>query len=241
MADGKDKSQSDSKSDSKSDLKSEPSGPTKEQFEALQSETEKLREAHAQAQQELATAKGYLQSLVEQYKSTAEEPEFSEKLNDDPEKAIEDMVAARVAPMVNSMLESSAETARRVAAAEHGNNWTRHEKEINDFMSRMPADVKARPESWAAAYKYVQLNHVDEIVDEKLKEKLEREQKSSLEVSSPGVSPREPRKGLNDEERRIAEALEVSEEDYVAMRDSMIADPVRGRAALSGPPKEKKS
>lgn len=228
----------DKKSEGDGDKKDSKSGEatvSKAEFDALQAKFGEQQKALEKSTKDLDTAKGYLKTLIEKVKegeATKEEASFVDRFNEDPEKALDEIVGKRVGPLVSGYFDTAAKTARELASSKLGKTWEKYGDAIDKFMEGMSPEIRAQPEAWIKAAGYIRADKIDDEVEERIKEKAELEKKSAFETASPAMGGRAPRKGLNAEEKRIAEALEVSEEDYMAMRDKMIADPVRGRAAL---------
>ena len=222
-----------------------PEGPT---VESLKAELDSAKAEHAKQMDAISrerdTAKQYAQTVMGQVKqmlesrgNETESVDFREKFNQDPEATLNEYFAKRVGPVYEEFLNTSAVSGRELARskeiAKPDESWTKYEKEVDEFMGRMPADIRARPDSWDNALKYVRSQHLDDEVKERVSKRIEAEKKAAVEVAGPPAPARVARKSLSDEEKRIARALEIDEKDYLAMRDQMVVDP-RGGGHLSG-------
>lgn len=200
----------------------------------LEAKVAELEKRLEESESNLGVAKTYIKNLVEQIKANAEAPQeprdIRERFEENPEQVLDELVQRRVNPLVNGYYKNSAESQREALAKTE--DWQHYGKEVEKFMENMSDEVKAQPGSWENAMKFVKSQHLDEVVDRKMQERIAREKQAALETASPAPSVRPKKKGLSAEEKHIAEALDVSEDDYMAMRDRMISDPARGRASL---------
>lgn len=223
-----------------------PEGPT---VETLQAQLAADKAEHAKqleaAARERDTAKQYAQTLTSQVKqmlesrtNETESVDFREKFNENPEATLNEYFAKRVGPVYEEFLNTSAVSGREIARSKEiakgpEESWTKYEKEVDEFMGRMPADIRARPDSWENALKYVRSQHLDDEVKDRVSKRIEAEKRAAVEVAGPPAPARVARKTLSDEEKRIARALEIDEKDYMAMRDQMVVDK-RGGSQITG-------
>lgn len=138
---------------------------------------------------------------------------------EDPIAAVNELFNMRMGPLINQQNQNMAVPNRegaRERAAKAG--LDKFNDEVDKFMEEMPEDVKAKPGSWDAAYRYVAMQHIDEIVDDKVK--IIQEKASRPEGASGGMSPRPDKAALDPMEKEIMRALGVEEKDWLAHRDT---------------------
>ena len=154
---------------------------------------------------------------------------FADRFGDDPEGALGEFFEKRIGPLVNQYWANSDKTSREIAGQKLSQQgWDKYRDEVEKFMQGMPADVRANPENWESAFKYVRSKHVDEEVEERVRAKLDAEKRASLEASSPPGPKAPEKKVLSDVEKKVAEGLGVSEKDYLEMQTKMRPGSAKG-------------
>ena len=195
---------------------------------ALRAERDKYRKDAEGAAAYLQQMLGTLQSAAAQRDSAAAKPAddrpLAERIAEDPEGVLDEHFRSRMGPLYNAYLQNQdglnrqldfERIAREPADAEM---LTKYEKEVDDFMRDMPLEVRARPGSYARAFKFVLANHLDEVADmradRKAKEREARERGAFVEGPSGAVPRTRQPEGLSDLEKQVAKGLGIPEDEY---------------------------
>jgi len=175
---------------------------------------------------QLENARQYVSALLQQAQSdsaagrTSEAVDFKEQFDTDPEKAVGDLFQARIGPIYNDYLNSQAITARELAREKlsrraEGDRWSDYEKEIEQEMSGLSSEAKARPDVYERVFDLVRSRHVDDIINRRIEERTSAEKQAQTERASPPKGRTVEAKTLSPDEKRIAELLGVPEDDYM--------------------------
>ena len=227
--------------------------PDKKNDDGLKMEIDKLKAENAQlakdakaASEKADRAAGLMQRMLGQLETLAQrgnthvEPDrnasdsdplerLKELHNEDPIAAVNELFNMRMGPLMAQQNQNMAipnrDGARERAKAE---GLDKFNDEVDEFMKAMPEDVKAKPGSWDAAYRYVAMQHINEIVDDKVK--VIQEKASRPEGASGGQAPRADKGVIDPMEREVMKALGVEEKDWIAHRDVDTA-PVQEKGA----------
>lgn len=199
-------------------------------------EVARLQAEVQKAQAESEAAKRYVVQLVTQWQEATKAPppdpaketaEFRELLDTDPRRALDLAFEERMRPLLQETvgLQAQAEkkaTEMRFAAADEytRREWDRYRPEVEQFMAPMPLDVQAKPGAWEEAFKFVRMNHFDEVVTARLQQNAEAEKASALERAT-GRAPSRAPVGLNAEEKRMATAFGMTEADWLKHRQAI--------------------
>lgn len=137
------------------------------------------------------------------------EAELAEALDDDPKKAapkinrlIEQKISAaadqivqtRIKPLEDFGTNSLAALSKRAALTDMP-YYKKYQKEIDGHMARLPAELQGNPEAWKTAHDAVAGRHVEELLNERLEEKL-RGQREEAQTPTPAAT-----KGVKEEKK----------------------------------------
>src|SRR5262252_5506998 len=184
----------------------------------IRTENAHLRGAVATSAQAAGEARQYVGALLAKIQEVAAKRDGGgggdtrrDQFDEDPETAVNQMFNERVAPIVGEYLTNTARANRNATARELGENWTRYEREIDDFMSTMPLDVQAKPGAWESAYRYILAGHLDEELERR--DKVAKERKQAAEAATSRSSPRRDAP-LDPIERELMKAFGMNEKDW---------------------------
>jgi len=189
---------------------------TKDEYEAMRSDTDR--------------AKGYAIALAKQLSETmaqrTQEPEMphqerqaaiKELLDQDPESALNAHFEQRIAPILQGQRQTLASLNRERAIEKVGQKeWSKWGSKIEEFMAPFDEATKAQPGAWENAYNFVRLQHLDTIVEERMREKMQEQQRGALleGSTSHAASSNRMGKALSPIEKQIASEFGMSEEDW---------------------------
>lgn len=225
MADD-DKSTNDGASDGDKD-----SSDSESKLAELEAKVQEQESLIAQSNKQLDDAKTYIKGLVDKIQDAATkqpvaapEPEaaFADKFEANPEEAIDEMFRKRVGPIYNAYLDNQAQMVRETFINRvPKQQWDKYGEEVDKFMHDMPADARANPKAYESAYNLVLSQHIDDIVEERVKSRVSGENPHTEHASPPG--PRTPKaRPLTEEEKRVARGFGMSEERYQKLRDEHV-------------------
>lgn len=222
-------------------LKSNPEAPPSEEdgkkiVETLKTQLEELRKAAEFHRKDAQKAKEYVTALVAKMDEQASQapkrdPEeeadrFLEAFKSNPtgalQSVIEDHWHRRMQPIVTESLTNQAHQMKTLAIQEIGKQkWDKYGEEVEEFMSGMSPSMQAKPGAWQEAYRFIVAKHLDEEVEERLKQKLEKETSSQLEGSSrAGGGAYRGGDTLSELERKIAREFNMSDEEWLSNKKS---------------------
>jgi len=187
-------------------------------LEDIRAENQHLRGQVATSTQAAGEARQYVGALLQKIQDVAAKRQQADQgrtrqdqFDEDPEAAVNQMFNERVAPIVGEYLTNTARDNRVRAAKDLGENWTRYEREIDEFMSTMPLDVQAKPGAWESAYRYILAGHLDEELERR--DKVAKERKQAAEAATSRSSPRRDAP-LDPIERELMKAFGMNEKDW---------------------------
>ena len=192
-------------------------GDVRKLLEDIRAEQQQLRGQVTTSTQAAGEARSYVGALLQKIQDVAAQrkqadaPSRQDMFDENPEAAVDQMFRERVAPIVGEYLQNTARSNRIAVAKELGENWTRYEREIDEFMQTMPLDVQAKPGAWESAYRYVLAGHLDEEIDRR--QKAARERKSSAEGVGGQRSERSSQP-LDPIEREVMKAFGLNEKEW---------------------------
>ena len=210
------------------------------QIEDLKNENKSLAATAKTAADKADRASNVLQRMLAQLEQTAQQrgngrgderedrgndaERFKEMFDENPAAALDAYFNTRMGSVLQQQNENMA-APNRDGARERAKamGWSKYDEEVDKFMENMPADVKAKPGSWDAAYRYVVSGHITEVVDETLK--LEREKASRPEGASGGSDTRPKAPTMDAMEKDIMKAMGVEESDWMKYRDTQFDVP----------------
>jgi|SRR5215471_392246 len=208
-----------------------------EKFAALEKQHAELINQSHRDRQELANAKGQVQVILDQIQRAAAagdqsaqkaEKTLKDQFDEDPVRAMNDLVTMRVGPVVQEYFAERSQDERAQAVKENPEMFKKYGREIDEFMRDMPLDVKAKRGSYTQALKYVRSLHLDEEVEAARKD--ERERAAKPESPSPAEAERERKKAISRDEREVMKAFDMDEDDWAKW----------GTASGERPPKAKR-
>lgn len=190
----------------------------KADFEALKAENVKLNEVSAKATTDAQQSQAYVRQIVERMQQAAVEPagDIRDRMNEDPNRTLDEHFNARIAPLAKMTLENNAQTNFQIFENQmkDDEDWKMYRPEVEKFMESIPLEVKAQPKSWEKAYDLVRINHLNEIVERKSAKQSKMEKAAFVEAPS-GARPTASRKQeLSDIQKQIAKGLDLTEDEY---------------------------
>src|SRR5262245_5178929 len=192
-------------------------GDVKKLLEDIRNEQHQLRGQVATSTQAAGEARSYVGALLQKIQDVAakrqqaEAPSRQDMFDENPEAAVDQMFRERVAPIVGEYLQNTARQNRQQVAKDLGDNWTRYEREIDEFMATMPMDVQAKPGAWESAYRYILAGHLDEELERR--DKAKRERKSQAEGVG-GQRSERMSQPLDPVEKELMKAFGMNEKDW---------------------------
>ena len=209
-------------------------------LEASNKDREAARLDAVNARRESEGAQAYLQNLLGTMRTAAEagnrgaapvdERTLAEKLSENPEGVLDEHFRARMGPIVNAYLQNQDLQNRELAKermlrddslkdAEGVSFWTKYEKEVDQFMAGMPAEIRARPGTYERALKFVMAEHIDEVADAKaarIAKQREARERGAFVEGPTGAAPRTRQpEGLTSLEKEIAKGLGMTEKAFL--------------------------
>jgi len=205
---------------------------------ALKEQNTQLRETAAKAVRDAEGAKAYVQTLVQRIEEAASrgtvqpgpaagidpnDPEarqtLRERLDADPIGFMNAHFQERIRPLASFAMENQGALNRQLAADRlKDEDWADYEAEVDEFMQGMPAEVRAKPGSYEAAFRFVlsKPENFEKVVAKRIARKLEQEKGAFVERPSGGANRQPSRPVLSDTEKAIAKGMGISEEDWIA-------------------------
>jgi len=207
-------------------------------FEELKKENASLRETAAKAVKDAEGAKAYVQTLVQRIEEAANRPNpppgpaagidpndpdaraaIRERLESDPIGFMNAHFQERIRPLANFALDNQAALNRQLAADRlKDEDWADYADEVDEFMQGMPPEVRAKPGSYEAAFRFVlsKPENFEKVVAKRMNRKLEQEKGAFVERPSGGANRTPSKPVLSDVEKTIAKGMGISEEDWIA-------------------------
>lgn len=188
------------------------------------------REEAKKAREEADRAKGLLVRLAQRLQSAPAAPEPEENdddararlkqaIEEDPEGVLDQHFNARMAPILKDRYEQDARMLKEreieKIVAKHGKDeWNKYKDQVDEFMGNMSLTTKANPGAWERAYDFVRLQHVDDIVEAKVQERMNRDKQMATETGS-SVGTRRPSKApLSALEADIMKEYDMTDEEW---------------------------
>ena len=203
---------------------------------ALETENTRLKETTEKEVRDSEGAKAYVQNLIAQVQEAANRgpapPDMSdpnvkesirEKLNEDPVGFMNAHFQERIRPLATFALDNQAALNRQLAAERlKGEGWDEYEGEVDEFMGAMPPEVRAKPGSYEAAFRFVlsKPENFEKVIQRRMAAKLQTEQNAFVERPSGGVNRAPAKPALTDLEKSIAKGLQITEEEYMQFRET---------------------
>jgi hypothetical protein len=164
-------------------------------------------------------------ATTEKGKKTNEElvDETLEAFKDNPHAVMDAHFNARMRPILAEHLENQGSlqkeaTVRRLqdkyGSKEGVKKWEKYQDQVEEMMERMGPSAKARPWAWDEAYNYIVARNVDQEVEDRIKEKIKKEEESMVEATTAASSRGGASAALTENEKRVAKGLGMSEDDY---------------------------
>jgi hypothetical protein len=196
-------------------------------IEALEEERQKEREQFSSLQSEFESIKKHLAEVETKAPKPPEEPA---DFDTDPAKAFQQGVA----PIVQVTLHNAMQTARILAQQQlddqdiinktmDGRLFRAWSREIDALAQTYRPEQLGTPQAWLGLFYYVKGKHTDELADPDKRKK----QYAFLEGASGAGKPPEPagqkkpEELLTPEERRVAERMGVSPENYLKRKSQL--------------------
>lgn len=163
---------------------------------------------------ELERIKGTTQPTEEQLKAEREK-----KLWADPTTYLDAEVQKRLEPLTKTYFEDQAKIQRSLAKKELP-NFDKLEKRIDEYLSKVPIQMRGQRETIEGAWKLARLDDLDE------REK-EFNVRSGYHVEQGGAPPDKGGKAkvtLDDDEQAVAKSYGMTNEDYLKWKDNYYGD-----------------
>jgi len=205
---------------------------------AIKAENANLRETAAKAVRDAEGAKAYVQTLVQRIEEAASrgapapgpaagidpnDPDarqaLRERLDADPIGFMNAHFQERIRPLASFALDNQAALNRQLAADRlKEEDWADYEAEVDEFMSGMPPEVRAKPGSYEAAFRFVlsKPENFEKVLTKRMNRKLEQEKGAFVERPSGGANRQPSKPVLSETEKAIAKGMGISEEDWIA-------------------------
>jgi hypothetical protein len=204
----------------------------KERLAAAEARADAARKDSEGAQAYLQNLLGTLRTAAERPSSSEAEPprDLRERITEDPEGVLDEHFRTRMGPLYNAYLQNQDLQNRELAREriyrddnlkdENGVSfWDKYEREIDSFMTGMPAEVKARPGAYERALKFVLAQHLDEVVDSraaKLARVREARERGAFTEGPTGAAPRGKQpETLSPLEKEVAKGLGMTEQQFL--------------------------
>lgn len=205
---------------------------TPAELETLRAENTRLLAEHAAARKEAEGAQAYVQQMMGTLREAAanasranadgEQPTLKDKLDADPEGVLDEHFRTRMGPLYAGYMENQSNMNRQLFAdriardPEWKEDWTKYEKEVDEFMKTVPPDVRAQPGAYERAFKFVLAEHLDDVVKARKTRSISPQEKAAFVEGPSGAAPRERKvETLTDVEKQVAKGLGISETEYV--------------------------
>lgn len=198
---------------------------------AMQKENTELKSRMEALTKDSETSKAYVHQLIANLQAQqgqqqeGEEPDLNEVFSQDPVKAAEYLIQQKIAPLQQNFEANQALMNRQASADRLSNDkkfgklWGKYEKEVDEFLSKVPMNIRAMPSSVDNAFKFVLLNHFDDVLAELNSNDVEKQKQAFVEGKGLSASPGKPGAELSNEERKVADGLGLSPEEYIRWRD----------------------
>lgn len=193
-------------------------------------EVSTLKAQIAQLSEEKDKARGYAIALTQQLSQLMEGREqprdeippdkrrevLRQSLEEEPEETLDAHFQQRLAPFVQKNNQTLAIINKERAVEKIGTKeWNKYKGEIEQFTSKMDAETMASPGAWENAYHFVRSQHLDDIVNERVREALaERDSKTQLEGSSSHVGATRGVRPLSTLEQHMAKEFNMTDEEW---------------------------
>src|SRR5213080_2789784 len=211
---------------------------TAERLAALEAENQALRAKTDKSEKDAAGAQAYVQQLISSLGVAAtrtEQPrgdgdgadpveQLRERMNDDPIGVLDQHFQSRIAPLANTYAENQAALNRQLTAERLSRDevnrelWQKYEKEVDDFMSTMPGQVRVQPNAYENAFKFILAQHLDEVIEHRTSKKTEAEKRAFVEPATAAEGARPKKVDLSDLEKQVARGLGLTDEEYIKWR-----------------------
>ena len=211
---------------------------TADRLAALEAENQALRTKTDKSEKDAAGAQAYVQQLIASLgvaASRTEQPRgdgegsdpaesLRERMNDDPIGVLDQHFQSRIAPLANTYAENQAALNRQLTAERMGRDentrelWGKYEKEVDEFMSTMPGQVRVQPNAYENAFKFILAQHLDEVIEHRTARKTETEKRAFVEPATAAEGARPKKADLSDIEKQVARGLGLTDDEYVKWR-----------------------
>lgn len=187
---------------------------TATELEREKGERARIAQEHEVDKQELARIRGVGQPTEEVLKAEREK-----KLWADPTSYLDAEVQKRLEPLTKTYFEDQAVVQKALARKEL-KDFDKLEKRIDEYLSKVPPQIKGQRQTIEGAWKLARLDDLDE------REK-EFNVRSGYHVEGGNTPPTD--KGgkkviLDDDEQAVAKSYGMSNEDYLKWKDNYYGD-----------------
>jgi hypothetical protein len=115
----------------------------------------------------------------------APDPIKAEDLQDNPQETLDRHFQEKVNPLIDAQVKNNAATLREVAIQRHPEMFEKYGKEIDNVASRMDPKALQNPEAYNHIINHVRSQHLDEIVEARVSDALnKREQDKTIDAST---------------------------------------------------------
>ena len=208
-----------------------------ERLAALELENKTLRDQNEKIGKDAAGTQAYVQQLVSSLQTAASRPtpgdgnengdpheRLREEMNEDPIGVLDRHFQSRIAPLANTYADNQAQLNRQLTAERLSRDevnrelWQKYEKEVDEFMSTMPGQVRVQPNAYENAFRFVLSQHLDEVVDLRVSKRSEAEKRAFVEPATAAVGAQPKKVDLSDLEKQVARGLGMTDEEYSKWR-----------------------
>lgn len=198
--------------------------PTAEQKRIAQLEQEK-----EQLRTEREQARGYAYALTQRLAQTEQaRPEVDanpeerqqrvkQALDDDPEGTLDAHFRERVAPLMANQYRTLANMNKDAFVRSiDPKQWQKYAPEVEEFVKGFSPETMAEKDAWANAFNFVRMNHLDDIVEERLRERAEEQnRKNLLESGATGAaSSTAPTRQISNAEKDAMAYFGMDEKEW---------------------------
>jgi phage I-like protein len=143
--------------------------------------------------------------------------ELIQEFKENPVGLLDRHFAARMGPILHDHLDTQAKMNREASISRNADDWKEFGAEVDAFMAPMSPSTRAKPGSWDEGLRYIKAKHLDEIVEKKMKAKVEAEKKGLVEGrgSSAGGGTNGRAVRLSAIEKEVAKGFGMTEEEWI--------------------------
>src|SRR5574342_423269 len=137
-------------------------------------------------------------------------------IEEDPEETLDAHFQQRMAPLMQKNNTTLAALNKdRFVQSIGQDKWAKYEGEVHNLVKGLDPATMAEPGAWEQAYRMVLAGHIDEIIEERMREKAEASQRQAeLEGSSSHAAASRADRGLSSLEKMMAAEFGMNEQEW---------------------------